>query len=425
MQEVSFCPKCMTQIKNGGNFCPVCGCSMQYNNEPHQLPVNTILEGRYLVGACIGEGGFGTTYIGYDLRLDVKVAIKEYYPTGSVTRFSQNSLKVQVSQSLGKEAYLEGTEKFLAEARSLAKFADDSNIVQVKDFFLANGTAYIVMEYLDGESLQDFLKREGPQSVEIAFAILEPIMRALENIHSQNLIHRDISPSNIMLLKDGQVKLLDFGTTRETNSDGNKSLSIVLKPGFAPEEQYRSRGAQGPWTDVYALAATFYKAITGKTPENAMDRMETDDIVLPSSIGVKITPKQEKILLHALAVKRQDRIQTVTEFRTAFAETLGNAAAPVKNETQPAPKPEPKPAPKPEEARAEESSGKSPEKRGDRQRKPGKKPRKQEKISAQIYHSGDCRGGGDSDRYIRPAPVVRKERETGISPDLFQNIRCG
>lgn len=346
MQELELCPKCMSQNKSGAKTCPVCGCSMQLNNDAHQLPVNTILEGRYLVGACIGEGGFGITYIGYDLRLDVKVAIKEYYPTGNVTRFSAGSLSVHVVKSTGREAYLDGTEKFLSEARALAKFTDDSNIVQVKDFFMANGTAYIVMEYLDGESLQQFIKREGPQSVEKAFKILEPIMYALEDVHKHNLIHRDISPSNIMLLKDGQVKLLDFGTSRLFNSDGNVSLSIVLKPGFAPVEQYRTHGAQGPWTDVYALSATFYKLITGKTPENAMDRLENDGIVPPSAMGVKITPKQEKILMQGLAIRHQDRIQTVKVLRTALAETLNKNAASPQDKPHTSSEKHAKPAPK-------------------------------------------------------------------------------
>ena len=309
-----YCPSCMAENTDGAEKCSVCGGDMRLQNRQHQLPVMTILEGRYLIGKVLGEGGFGITYIGFDLRLEERVAIKEFYPAGSVTRYAKHSTEVESTSAAGEVLLEREREKFLTEARTMSRFSGESSIVHVKDFFYANSTAYIVMEYIDGETMQRRLKENGPdKDFNKLLDMLRPVMKDLDSVHRAGFIHRDISLSNLMVDKSGSVKLLDFGTAREVSEDGEKSLSIVLKPGFAPEEQYRRHGKQGPWTDVYALCAAMYKLCTGVTPEVSVDRLSDDSLEPPSKLGVKINPQQEAVLARGLAVHQEDRIQSVTE----------------------------------------------------------------------------------------------------------------
>ena len=363
-----FCPSCLAENADGALICAICGGDMRLRNRQHQLPVMTILDGRYLIGKVIGEGGFGITYVGKDLRLNEKVAIKEFYPAGSVARYSEHSLRVEATSADTEVILKREREKFLNEARTMSRFNRESNIVHVKDFFYENDTSYIVMEYIDGETLSVRLKREGPQKdfTEL-YHQLRPMMQALDDVHKNGLIHRDISPSNLMLDKNGEVKLLDFGTARETNEDGEKSLSVVLKPGFAPEEQYRRRGKQGPWTDVYALCATMYRLCTGVTPEISVDRLLEDTLEAPSALGVKINKAQETVLMHGLAVHQEERIQSVAELIEAFdkAETDGKIKPKKDLEEDPKKEPIKKPIKVPEkdpEKELKEDPKKDPEK---------------------------------------------------------------
>ena len=291
MEEMFFCPGCMSKTAPMDGKCPVCGRDVNMKNAPHQLPVNTILYGRYIVGRVLGAGGFGITYIGYDLKLDGRVAIKEYYPSGAANR--SISLTVYPTTTEKGNPFETGKERFLKEARALSEFVGDSSIVTLRDYFEENGTAYIVMEYLEGEDLSHYAAKHGKFTFDEALDLLEPAMLALDKIHKKGLIHRDISPSNLMVLNDGRIKVLDFGAARLQSVNGELSLSVMLKPGYAPIEQYSTHGEQGPWTDVYAMSATFYRLITGKTPPSATDRTCGSAVELPSALGVKLTPAQE------------------------------------------------------------------------------------------------------------------------------------
>ena len=324
MEEARRCPHCMAENTPDAAVCTRCGAEMGAQNAPHQLPVGAVLAGRYRVGCCIGEGGFGITYAGWDETLDMKVAVKEYYPAGSVNRYNTQSLSVEATGAESGAFFERGKKRFLDEARTLAKFAYSPNIVGVRDCFFENNTAYIVMEFLEGESLSQYLREHGPMPFAQALALLDPVMAALEGIHAKGLIHRDISPSNLMLLDGGGVKLLDFGTARDASPVGERSLSVVLKPGYAPEEQYTTRGAQGPWSDVYAMSATLYRMITGQTPENALNRMPSDPLPAPSALGADIAPAQERALLHGMAIHASSRIQSMAELRAALRD--GEAA---------------------------------------------------------------------------------------------------
>ena len=316
MEELFFCPSCMAKLTSADGKCPFCGSELNIENAPHQLPVNSILNGRYLVGKVLGAGGFGITYIGYDLRLDGRVAIKEYYPSGAANR--SMSLTVFPTNAVKNNPFDLGKSRFLTEAKTLSEFVEDGNIVTLRDYFEENGTAYIVMEYLEGEDLSHYAKKHGILEMDEALALLEPAMLALDKVHKKGLVHRDISPSNIMVLSDGRVKVLDFGSARLQNASGEQSLTVMLKHGYAPEEQYRPHGEQGPWTDVYAMSATIYKLITGKTPPAATERMFEDMLVPPSKLGVKITPAQERALLHGLALRAPDRTQSMAELAASL-----------------------------------------------------------------------------------------------------------
>ena len=326
MEEARRCPHCMAENTPDAAICTRCGAEMDAQNASHQLPVGALLAGRYRVGGCIGEGGFGITYAGWDETLDMKVAVKEYYPAGNVNRYNTQSLSVEPTNAESGAFFERGRTRFLDEARTLAKFAYSANIVGVRDCFFENNTAYIVMEFLEGESLSRYLREHGPMPFAQALALLDPVMAALEGIHAKGLVHRDISPSNLMLLTDGGVKLLDFGTARGASPVGERSLSVVLKPGYAPEEQYISHGAQGPWSDVYAMSATLYRMITGQTPENALNRMPSDPLPAPSALGADIPPAQERALLHGMAVHASSRIQSMAALRAALRD---GEAAPV------------------------------------------------------------------------------------------------
>ena len=336
MEEINnICKGCMNHIASGGK-CPKCGFDESlYRPQPHHLKPGTILAGKYMVGKKLGEGGFGITYIGIDLNLNLRAAIKEYFPSGCVSRNTDVSDTLTVFDGETREFFESGRNKFIEEARTIAQFNDADGIVSVKDFFLENGTAYIVMEYLDGESMKDFLNRVGGRmNVDDALNMIKPVISSLIQLHKAGLIHRDISPDNIMLTKNGRVKLIDFGAARDINPEGNRSLSIQLKPGYAPEEQYRTHGNQGPWTDVYALCATIYRMITGRVPEESNERLVNDTLVPPSALGVQIRPDLENALMRGMSVRADDRVRDMSTLYDTFYNNAAFTAPPVKRQTQ-------------------------------------------------------------------------------------------
>lgn len=280
----------------------------------HYLRQDTELNGRYEIKSILGEGGFGITYYGVDSLFGKSVAIKEYFPQGLVTRNNELTNDITVTYAKQDEAYAAGKRRFISEARVMAKFNKDQGIVGVTDFFESNNTAYIVMEYLDGITLKEYLKGNKRIPVEELLELLAPLLESLDDLHRSGLIHRDISPDNIMVLRNGGVKLMDFGAARDYTEFGEKSLSIVLKPGYAPAEQYQSRGVQGPWTDIYALCATMYKCITGETPEDSIQRVMEDELKKPSEFGIAISPQVEKTILKGMSVSPKERYQNLGEF---------------------------------------------------------------------------------------------------------------
>lgn len=318
MDEINYCPYCMSPVEPNAP-CPSCGLTAgAYAPSPHHLPPGTVLRERYLIGRVLGEGGFGITYIGCDLRLELKVAIKEYFPTDRANRVSAASLEVSSYSGVAGERYESGKARFLQEARTMAKMDKQPVIVGVRDFFELNNTAYIVMEYVEGTTFRDLVDQRGGRiPAGELLHVMEPLFSALEAMHKRGLIHRDISPENIML-ENGDVRLLDFGCARES-AGGEATMTIALKHGYAPVEQYQNKG-QGPWTDVYALSATIYYCLTGRRPPQSMDRLVEDDLVLPRKLGVDLTQRQERALVYGMGVRPRKRFQSVEELHAALYE---------------------------------------------------------------------------------------------------------
>ncbi len=302
---------------------PVCRhCGFDENAaETHQLRIKrrTILKDQYLIGKVLGQGGFGITYLGLDLLLHKKVAIKEFLPSMLATRGEDKTSVVPFSGNQ-EQFFRQGLQSFIGEARSVAHFSRNVNIVNVNNYFEANNTGYMVMDYLEGMSLSGLIvKRGGPLPLREAFLILFPILDALSEVHKMGIYHRDISPQNIILTTDNTPVLIDFGAARQIVGEQSYSLDVVLKHGYSPLEQYTSRGKIGPWSDVYACGATLYFMITGKVPPPSVDRVDKDELIPPSQIeGLGISEELDEALLTALAVRSGDRYQSVEELKSAL-----------------------------------------------------------------------------------------------------------
>ena len=275
-------------------------------NKYWQLPRGCILCDKYLIDKVLGEGGFGITYLAWDINLKTQIAIKEYYPAMWVCRNTQSSTKVITSSKQTNACFDEGLHRYVHEAQILTKFFDLPGIVSIKDFFYENNTAYIVMEYVDGMSLSQCLQLKGNQlPYDEALKLMEPVICSLSVIHKQGLLHRDISPDNIMIDKDGNVKLIDFGSAR-TYGDGESTKTVMVKHGYAPIEQYSSHGEQGVYSDIYALCAVLYRMITGVVPADAIQRNGGEELV-PVKKLAKVPSYIDTIIMQGLSMSADDR----------------------------------------------------------------------------------------------------------------------
>ena len=289
-----------------------------------QQPINALPKGyrlqEYELVRVLGFGGFGMTYLGYDHNLDKAVAIKEYLPSDIAVRTSDNSVVPQASEFQGDFAW--GLERFLDEARTLARF-DHRHLVKVHRFFEEHNTAYIVMEYAEGETLSAYLNRKEVLTESELKAILNPILDGLAAVHRADFLHRDIKPGNIVIrAEDRSPVLIDFGAARQAVGAMSRSVTSIVTPGYAPIEQYESRGNQGPWTDIYALGCVCYRALTDDVPIPAMDRVRRDPLI-PVSDRCKGRASQQFLAAidHALQVDETTRPQSVSEWRAELGDT--------------------------------------------------------------------------------------------------------
>ena len=309
-----LCIGCMHEL-HSKEVCPYCGLEQRsYTPIPRCLIMGTRLADRYVLGKVLGEGSFGITYIGWDTLLEIPVAIKEYYPSDLVSRdvVRGNDTSVYLFSGIEKEEYEKRLERFLKEARNLTRFNQLPSIVSVRDFFYANNTAYIVMDYIEGESLKTYIKRQGAMDAKEVLNVFRPILESLEKMHVTGIIHRDISPDNLLFDENHNLVLIDFGAAELQNAELTRTVTITFKRGFSPEEQYRSHGRQGPWTDIYALCASMYYAMTGVAPDEAIQRTIEDKVEpLWDKQDIGITKEQSKAIMKGMSVHGEDRFQSV------------------------------------------------------------------------------------------------------------------
>ncbi len=318
------CENCFKEYEEGYDICPHCGYVRNSGKrEVYMLPIGvTLRNGRYIIGKILGNGGFGITYKAWDMTLNRCVAIKEFYPSGIVNRVPGTS-KVMLYAVKRRKEYDAQKKRFWDEAVNTKSFNQDNskrnhNIVDVLDYLEENDTAYFVMEFLDGVPLNKYLKeRGGKLPVKEAADIVLKIANALITVHEKGFVHRDISPDNIFMCKDNVVKLIDFGAARFTR-DEDSLLSIILKPGYAPPEQYETVNEQGPWTDIYALGATMYHLLTGEKPEESTNRKINDEVIPPHELDASISENLSNTIMRAMAIDKHLRFESAQEFIEAI-----------------------------------------------------------------------------------------------------------
>lgn len=324
-----LCMGCMGLLQSQEVPCPKCGFFLKTYEQPkNSMPPYEIINGKYLTGRVIGVGGFGITYIGWDFYQSKRVCIKEYFPRGVASRDSQTSVSSQYSMEVmtnslqAQNVYTAGLQAYIKEAETLSRFYLMPGVVSVRDFFYGNRTAYIVMEYIEGIDLRQLAKVNGGKLTPGAlFTMLQDVMKALHEVHKAGIVHRDISPDNIMVNRQYQAKLIDFGAAK--HYQGEKDGSVFLKHGYAPIEQYSRNGYQGPWTDVYSISATIYYLLSGVKLQKAPEREKEDRVAPLRSLGVSISEMQERAIHKGLAIKQEDRYQRVSElYRDLYQQYL-------------------------------------------------------------------------------------------------------
>lgn len=311
----NLCPNCFQESYQ--SVCEHCGWDRGASGKnTGVLPLFTELHERYRIGRTLGIGGFGVTYVAQDLFHGGRCAIKEFMPLDIALR---DGIDVVESSTENAGIFEHCRKNFINEARILASVSTDPCIVEIRDYFRENNTAYLVMELLEGSTLSQKVRSAGALPPAVATKMLLEIGSALMTVHDKGILHRDISPENIYFTKQGTFKLLDFGASRYYISEKSRSLSVYLKPGFAPPEQYSSHGNQGPWTDVYGLAATYYNALTGAVLPDTMDRLTGEKPYEPINTFVPgFSPQNIQAVDRALALNWKDRFATVSEFFDAM-----------------------------------------------------------------------------------------------------------
>lgn len=311
---MKLCMGCMNEIEDHLSTCPYCGFNeTTLRQESYYLDPGTIIGGKYIVGRVLSYGGHTVSYMGMDAEKNRKVIVKEYLPSDFSTR-SEGEKEVTIYSGDGQQQFEQGLTNFLNEANRIQHLQNINGIAKVYDCISENETGYVISEYVEGHTLKEILETGKRYSAEEAADFIRKILQGLVEVHRMDIVHCDISPETIMITSSGDIKLTDFGATRYVTTANSKSLSIILKRGFAPEEQYRSKGVRGPWTDVYALGAVMYYMITGTVPQESVERALSDDLKEPSKLGISIPKNIENALMNALNVYQKDRTPSAEAF---------------------------------------------------------------------------------------------------------------
>ena len=312
-----LCMNCFS-VKGEFEVCPFCGyVEGTPPKQPHYLFPGVILKGRFIVGTVIGVGGFGITYKAFDSVLGVTVAVKEFYPAGLVNR-APGECRVGLLSGEKEGQFADRRKRFLMEAQSVARFGKAKDIVNVFDYFEENGTAYMIMENIEGVLLKDYLDKQGAVEPETAMSIVMPIIEAVKKIHSKGIIHRDISPDNIFITDENEIKVFDFGAAQLNDSKEGMAAEPVIKVGYSPLEQYRNNSRQGFYTDVYAVGAILYQMLTGEKPIESTEREFKDELKSPKELGVQLSPNMDRAVMESLSVRQELRFQGMQQFQDAL-----------------------------------------------------------------------------------------------------------
>ena len=320
-----LCERCFS-VTDAAETCPCCGYNQsEFTPDPMVLPLGTKLNDKIVIGRVMGKGGFGITYLGYDLRMDKTIAVKEYYPNGISYR-APGGTEVTVTDAKSAETFENGAEKFYTEAEMVSQFNGNPNIVSVYDYFRANNTVYLIMEYLSGITLKNYVKKHGKLTDGQALYVMDKIAAALSITHSAGVLHRDISPDNIIICGDGKIKLIDFGAARQIFAESSSNLTVVMKPGYTPIEQYTKKGRQGAWTDIYSLGVSMYYALTKVIIDDPYARMDSDEEFGENKY--KINESLWEILRKCTMINASDRYGSAIDLRKA----LKSVSAPLEPE---------------------------------------------------------------------------------------------
>ena len=358
MDNNTFCPNCFKSLPVNTTVCGYCGFNLtSYQPKPSALPLYTVLNSQYIIGKVLGQGGFGITYKAYDTFKQQIVAIKEYMPSDYSERRGKTVYPL-ADNSKANKIFEHGKNSYIAEIKTLYQFESVPGIVKIFSHFQENNTAYLVMEFLDGYSLRSYVKAKGGKiSVAEATRCILDVAKSLSVVHKAHILHRDISPENIFLSNDGHdVKLLDFGSARHYIENSEEELSVLLKPGFAPPEQYSRTGNQGPWTDIYALAATFYYIGSGSNVPDSISRMQSDTLQPLNLLVPQVSKAMAGALVRAMEVDCKKRTQSCEQFiqdlkTTGWLNIPTNAADLTPSPVRPTPTPTPTPPPSPPQMR--------------------------------------------------------------------------
>lgn len=329
MAGTKYCMGCMQALSWDGR-CRFCDFTEEeYENDEAYLPLHSTLKnGAYLIGRVLGKGGFGITYIGLDTTLLQRVAIKEFYPEKFVRRREQDgSREVIPILETQKDSFERGMDSFLQEGQTLAKFSSLSAVASVKTFLQENGTAYLVMEFVDGMSVKDYVYTYGVMDPDMVLSMMKPVIRDLQCIHEEHIFHRDISADNLIIDSNGKLTLIDFGAAKQILADNERTNTILYKPGYSALEQYSANGKQGAWTDVYGLCASVYYMLTGIVPESAMERVVDDTMQsLCDMESLGLSAENKAAIWQGMAVERKDRYQNMAElYQALFGEQISEA----------------------------------------------------------------------------------------------------
>jgi len=298
--------------------CPNCGALLHKQKNATALPLKTILNKRFIVGRVLGNpGGFGITYLVWDMLLETTAAIKEFFPLSSVSR-NQKDMTIRANSRQDLVYFKQGLQVFLKEAKTLAQFSHP-NIVRIRDCFTSNNTAYLVMEYHEGQPLDQLIAQAGGRlSEDKALELILPILEGLDAVHKKKFLHRDIKPKNIYITDQGIPLLLDFGASRFALTSNTNDLTVILSAGYAPFEQYHKKGKQGIWSDIYSIGATLYYMTTGKMPNDALERQHDDSLLAPIKLNPQLSVSFNQAILKAMSVNPQSRPDSIDSLKQSL-----------------------------------------------------------------------------------------------------------